>query len=208
VIVFATVWMLGRSANVYSTYERCLLVVGVLLALLAVRQWAFAVLLAVMLAPVGVDRAIRKRPPRRAPAVGAVIAGVAGVSAIVGLVVAMSAPAADLTRSYPNAAADRAAEAAGPIYGGVEYTDWLLWRHPELAGRVVFDVRYELLRRSEVKRLVLFDAGSGIDRPLGSPKVFVLDPDVDSRAVKGLRPDVRTVYKTDHAVVAVSRDES
>jgi hypothetical protein len=38
--------------------------------------------------------------------------------------------------------------------------------------------------------------------------VFVLDPDVDSRAVKGLRPDVRTVYKTDHAVVAVSRDES
>jgi hypothetical protein len=59
-----------------------------------------------------------------------------------------------------------------------------------------------------VKRLVLFDAGSGIDRPLGSPKVFVLDPDVDSRAVKGLRPDVRTVYKTDHAVVAVSRDES
>jgi hypothetical protein len=208
VIVFATVWMLGRAANVYSTYERCLLVVGVLLALLAVRQWAFAVLLAVMLAPVGVDRAIRKRPPRRAPAVGAVIAGVAGVSALVGLVVAMSAPAADLTRSYPNAAADRAAEAAGPIYGGVEYTDWLLWRHPELAGRVVFDVRYELLRRSEVKRLVLFDAGSGIDRPLGSPKVFVLDPDVDSRAVKGLRPDVRTVYKTDHAVVAVSRDES
>jgi hypothetical protein len=208
VIVFATVWMLGRSASVYSTYERCLLVIGVLLALVAVRQWAFAVLLAIMLAPVGVDRAIRKRPPRRAPAVGAVIAGVAGVSALVGLVVAVSAPAADLTRSYPNAVADRAAEAAGPIYGGVEYTDWLLWRHPELAGRVVFDVRYELLHRSEVKRLVLFDAGSGIDRPLGSPKVFVLDPDVESRAVKGLRPDVRTVYKTDHAVVAVRRDES
>jgi len=207
-IVFATVWMLGRSAGVYSAYERCLLVVGVLLALVAVRQWAFAVLLTIMLAPVGVDRAVRRRPPRRAPAVGAVIAIVAGVSAVVGLVVAVSAPTADLTRSYPDAAADRAAEAAGPIYGGVEYTDWLLWRHPELAGRVVFDVRYELLRRSEVKRLVLFEAGSGIDRPLGSPKVFVLDPDVESRAVEGLRPDVRTVYNTDHAVVAVSRAKS
>lgn len=208
VIVFATVWMLGRSASVYSTYERCLLVVGVLLALLAVRQWAFAVLLAVMLTPAGVDHAIRKRPPRRAPAVGAVIAAVAGAAALVGLVVAVAAPMSDLTRSYPSAAADKAAAAAGPIYGGIEYTDWLLWRHPELAGRVVFDVRYELLHRSEVKRLVLFDAGSGLDRPLGSPRVFVLDPDVESRAVKGLRPGVRTVYKTDHAVVAVTRAES
>lgn len=212
VLVFATVWMLGRAAGIYSTYERCLLVIGVLLALLAVRQWAFAVLLTIMLTPVGIDRALRKREPRPAPPVGAVIAGVAGISALVGIVVAVCAPATDLTRSYPNAAADKAAEVAdqssAPVYGGIEYTDWLLWRHPELAGRVVFDVRYELLRASEVKRLVLFDAGSGIDRPLGSPKVFVLDPDVESRAVEGLRPDVRTVYKTDHAVVAVIRDES
>jgi len=212
VLVFATVWMLGRAANTYSTYERCLLVVAVLLALVAVRQWAFAVLLAIMLAPVGFDHALRKRPPRRAPVVGAAIACVAGVSALVGIVSALSAPVVDLTRAYPNAAADKAAKAAGrsgaAIYGGVEYSDWLLWRHPELTGRVVFDVRYELLRRSEVKGLVLFDAGSGVERPLGSPRVFVLDPDAESRAVKGLRPDVRTVYKTDHAVVAVIRDES
>jgi hypothetical protein len=211
-VAFGTVWMLGRAAAVYSSYERCLLVVGVLLAFVAVRQWAFAVLLLIMLAPVGVDRAIRRRPPRRAPVVGAVIAGVAGLCALVGLVVTLSAPMTDLTRSYPDAAADSAAAVAartgGPVYGGIEYTDWLLWRHPELAGRVVFDVRYELLRRDEVKRLVLFDAGTGVGRPLGSPGVYVLDPDVEKQAVKALRPDVRTVYNTDHAVVAVARHES
>ena len=211
-LVFATAWMLGRSAGTYSTYERCLLVIAVLLALLAVRQWVFAGLLVMMLTPVGFDRAIRRRPPRRAPAVGAAIAIVAAVGAVVGTVEALRAPQADLTRAYPNVAADRAAEAVvrsgTPVYGGVEFTDWLLWRHPELAGRVVFDVRYELLRRSEVKRLVLFDAGSGIDRPLGSPGVFVLDPDAESHAVEGLRPDVRTVYKTEHAVVAVVRNAS
>jgi hypothetical protein len=177
---------------------------------LAVRQWAFAGLLAIMLAPAGIDHAIRKRQPRQAPAVGAAIAGIAGASALVGAVWALWAPMSDLTRNYPNVAADKAAEAAvqsgEPVYGGVEYTDWLLWRHPELSGRVVFDVRYELLRRAEVKRLVLFDAGSGIDEPLGSPGVFVLDPDAERRAVEGLRPDVRTVYKTDHAVVAVVRN--
>jgi hypothetical protein len=212
VLAFATVWVLGRAAGVYSTYERCLLVIGVLLAFVAVRQWAFAALLLIMLVPVGMDSALRKRPPRRAPVVGAAIAIAAGASALAGIVVVLSAPVTDLTRSYPNAAADLAAAAAArsgaPIYGGVQYSDWLLWRHPELAGRVVFDVRYELLRRSEVKRLVLFDAGSGIDKPLGKPGVFVLDPDVEKQAVTGLRPDVRTVYNTDHVVVAVKRDES
>ena len=70
----------------------------------------------------------------------------------------------------------------------------------------MFDVRYELLHASEVKRLVLFDAGSQTDAPLGRPVAYVLDPDIEKDAVKGLRPDVRTVYKTDHAVVAVARN--
>ncbi len=70
----------------------------------------------------------------------------------------------------------------------------------------MFDVRYELLHASEVKRLVLFDAGSQTDAPLGRPVAYVLDPDIEKDALKGLRPDVRTVYNTDHAVVAVARN--
>jgi len=57
-----------------------------------------------------------------------------------------------------------------------------------------------------VKRVVLFDGGSLTDAPLGRPVAFVLDPELEKDALKGLRPDVRTVYNTDHAVVAVVRN--
>jgi hypothetical protein len=207
---FATVWMLGRSAASYSAYERWLLGVSVLLALLAVRNWAFASLLLVMLAPQGFDGALRKQPTRAAPLVGAVIAVVAAVGALAALIGALGSSEANLTRNYPAAAARAAATAAkspgSQVYAGIPYADWLLWTHPELAGKVVFDVRYELLRTPEVKRLVLFDSGSRTGDPLGRPAAYVLDPQTEKDALKGLRPDVRTVYNTDHAVVAVVRN--
>ena len=210
VLVFATVWMLGRSASSYTAYERWLLLAAVVLGLLAVRNWAFASLLLVMLAPQGFDKALRKRSPRPAPAVGAVIALVAAASSLAGIVGVLGSSETSLTRNYPAGAARAAAAAASAphaqVYAGISYADWLLWTHPELAGKVVFDVRYELLHSSEVKRLVLFDGGSQTDVPLGRPVAFVLDPQVEKDALKGLRPDVRTVYHTDHAVVAVVRN--
>jgi hypothetical protein len=206
-LLFAVSWMLARAPAVYTLYERCLLVVAVVLGLLAVRQWAFAGLLVLMLAPVGFDRAMRRRPPRAAPALGAAIALAASLAALVGTAGAFSAPSAKLAANYPPGAADAAARAAGSapmIYASEEFADWLLWERPDLAGRVVFDVRYELLHPAEVKRIVLFDLGSGLDDPLGAPGVYILDPMRVHHAVDGLRPDVRTVYKTDHAVVAVA----
>lgn len=210
ILAFSTVWMLGRSASSYTTYERWLVGASVLIALLAVRNWTFASLVLVMLAPQGFDRALRKRPPRPAPATGAAIAAVAAVAAAATMVGSLNASEPKLTRNFP-AGAGRAAAAAAShpgaqVYAGIQFADWLLWAHPELAGKVVFDVRYELLKSSEVKRLVLFDNGSQVDTPLGRPVAYILDPDIEKDAVKGLRPDVRTVYNTEHAVVAVARD--
>lgn len=208
-LLFGSVWMLGRAGRAYSLYERCVLVVAVLLGLTAVRQWAFSGLLLVGLAPVGFDQAFRRRPPRAAPVLGTVIALVAGVAAVVGTVDALSAPHADLARNYPARAADATVRAAGSgrtVYAAEEFADWLLWEHPELAGRVAFDVRYELLDQPEVRRIVLFDAGSGLGDPLTRPGVFILDPKRVRHAVDGLRATVRTVYKTDHAVVVVPRN--
>jgi hypothetical protein len=212
VLLFAAIWLLGRTAGTYSAYERVLLVVAVVLGLLAVRNWPFSALLLLQLTPVGLDQALRRRPEREAPPIGAVVAGVAAIAAVVGTVAALGHSESGLAKRYPPAAADAAARAVartgGPVYGGVQYSDWLLWRHPELAGRVVFDVRSELLNATELKRLVFFDAGSGLDRPLGGPRVYVLDPKSQDDAVAGLRGNVRTVYETERALVAVSRKTS
>jgi hypothetical protein len=209
-LVFATVWMLGRVRAFYSGYERLLLGGAILLGVLAVRDWPFSVLLLLALTPAGFDRAIGRRRVRDAPWIGALIAPVAVSAADIGLVTALRQPVANLTSEYPAQAAAAAVRAAGrtdaTIYGGVAYSDWLLWTHPEVAGRIAFDVRYELLHADEVKQLVLFDAGSGVDRPLGAARVFVLNPDTQDDAIAGLRPDVRTVYETEHAVVAVTRN--
>jgi hypothetical protein len=210
VLAFATVWMLGRSSAAYTRYERGLLVTAVILVLLAVRNWAFASLLLVMLAPQGFDRALRKRAPRPAPAIGAAVAAVAALAAVVGLVASLTSSDSKLTRGYPPAAgraiADAASRPGARVYAGLKFSDWLLWTHPELAGKVVVDVRYSLLETSELRRLVTFDAGSRVDAPLGQPNVFLLDPDLEKDALTGLRPAVRIVYKTDHAVVAVARN--
>jgi hypothetical protein len=209
-LAFAAVWMLGRAAVSYTLYERWLLALGVALALLAVRNWSFASLLLVMLAPQGFDRALRNRAPRAAPAVGAAVAAVAAVAALAVIVSALAVSDAKLTTNFPSDAASAAAkEASSPgaqVYAGIQFADWLLWTHPELSGKIVFDVRYELLHDSEVKRLVLFDGGSQTDLPLGHPSAYVLDPDIEKDAVRGLGPDVRIVYNTDHAVVAVARN--
>jgi hypothetical protein len=207
VLVFASMWMLGRSGASYPPFERVLILIAALLALLAVRNWTFAVLLFVMLAPQGFDRTLRKQVARPAPAVGAIVAAASALGAIAAVVGALAHSNAKLTGDYPAGAASAAAAAArGPhaqVYAGISYADWLLWTHPELTGKVVFDVRYELLDASEVKRLVLFDAGSQTDTPLGRPVAYVLDPDLENDALQALRPDVRTVYDTDHAVVAI-----
>lgn len=211
-LLFLTAWMLGRSRESYSLYERMLLLLALALGLLAVRNWAFAALLVLMLAPVGFDRALRRRPVGHAPTVGAAIAVAAGIAALAGTVVALSAPNAKLTPSYRaeagQAAAIAAARTGAVVYGGPVFSDWLLWMHPELRGRVAFDIRYELLRGSELKRLILFSNGSGLDRPLGRPRVYVLDPHTDKQAVRGLRGAVRIVYETEDALVAVSRQSS
>jgi hypothetical protein len=53
---------------------------------------------------------------------------------------------------------------------------------------------------------VVFSGGSGLGEPLGDPRVYVLDRRSDKNAIDGLRKTVRIVYKTDTALVAVSRE--
>jgi hypothetical protein len=205
-LLFVLVWLLGRTRDTYTTYERVLLVTGTVIGLLAVRNWTFAALLAVMFAPVGLDRALRRRAPRPSPWFGAPIAGVVALATAIGAVAAVAHPGSELTRDFPGQAGSAVrSAAAGPdaqVYAGLKFADWLMWAHPDLEGKLVLDARYELLTSDEIKRLVLFGFGTGVDRPLGQPAVYVLDPATDDHAIAALRRHVRVVYDTDRVFVA------
>ena len=113
-------------------------------------------------------------------------------------------------KNYPPAAADRVAAEArarpgSTILATVRFGDWLLWRHPELAGRLLFDARYELLTSDEIERNALFRVGAGTDSALRRSSIVVLDPDTDDRAIAAIKPKTSPVFDNGHVLVAVER---
>jgi hypothetical protein len=61
---------------------------------------------------------------------------------------------------HPPAAAARIAAAAGAdgiVIADELDSDWLLWEQPSLAGRVAYDVRFELFGAREVGQIDLLD---------------------------------------------------
>ena len=209
-LLFGSIWLLGCVGDTYSLFERWLLVFSTIIGLLAVRNWTFSALLVVMLLPVALDRALRKRVPRAAPWFGAPIAGVIVVATAIATFASFANVPSKVTENFPPAAGLAVAEAArapdAQIYAGIKFADWLMWAHPNLEGKLVLDARYELLTVGELRRLVLFGLGTGVDVPLGRPTVYVLDPGTDEHAIAALRPDVHVLYDSDHAFVARVRN--
>lgn len=68
-----------------------------------------------------------------------------------------------LRRAFPPSAAAAVASAAGPhgiVLADDRHADWLLWEQPSLAGRVAYDVRFELFDKSELEQISLLKGGS------------------------------------------------
>jgi hypothetical protein len=178
--------------------------------LLAVRNWTFSALIAVMLLPVALDRALRKRAARPAPSFGTPLAGVVVVATAIAMIASLANAPSKVTENFPPAAGLAVANAArapdAQIYAGIKFADWLMWAHPNLEGKLVLDARYELLTAGELRRFVLFGLGTGVEVPLGRPTVYVLDPGTDEHAIAALRPHVHVLYDSDHAFVADVRN--
>jgi hypothetical protein len=58
------------------------------------------------------------------------------------------------------------------------HADWLLWERPELAGRVAYDVRFELLTRAQLARVVALERGGrpGFRREAAREHAVPFDP--------------------------------
>ena len=80
--------------------------------------------------------------------------------------------------------------------------DWLLWRIPDLRGRIAYDVRFELYDEPTLDRIIAFKGLHGDwHSTLDGYTVVVVDDAKHVRALRG-EPGARVVYRdSDIAVV-------
>jgi hypothetical protein len=165
VLAFVTVGLIARFGSRLTATERLILLVTLASGLLAIRNIIWFALAAVVLLPVLVDKVLVLPPLRwpRAPAAALAL----GLASAAALVVAV-APPSWYVREWPSAAGEQVVLAADPrarVLSDERYSDWLLWEHPELIGRVAYDVRFELFDRASLDRLYRYQnqigAGSG-----------------------------------------------
>ncbi|HEY4412201.1 MAG TPA: hypothetical protein VGN06_04315 [Gaiellaceae bacterium] len=172
----------GAHPRAITAFEAVALAVLLVSGLLAVRNavwfaFAAAVALSRLLDAVWPTRIDDSPSIRRMNRLVATVALVA--VAVLSAVQAVRLPAA-LHRAFPPSAAAAVASAAGRdgvVLADDAHADWLLWEQPSLAGRIAYDVRFELFDRSELEELTLLRAGSHpIWRSCGSTASVVTFP--------------------------------
>ena len=150
-------WLLGRTGRRASAFEKLAFVGLSLLAFDAVRNAVWLALLSLVVLPRLLDalRAPAVEPKRLNRMLA--IAMLAGV--MVATVAVAFKPASWFTQQYPAVAENAAVAAAGAqgrVFGNEAYADWLIFEHPQLAGRIAYDSRFELLTGRQLRSVTEF----------------------------------------------------
>jgi hypothetical protein len=160
----ATVVLVIWQRRRLSSFELVALALTLGGALTTLRGVVWFVLLAAICLPKALDGALglRDAPFKRKLNRG-VVALVALATLVCALVVPIRGP--DWLGSRMPAPLveplSRLAAGSEKVWGTDRTSDWLLWRIPELRGRIAYDVRFELLTRREVEALARYDAETG-----------------------------------------------
>ena len=156
VLGFATVALVARRWRGLSAFERLMLLALLANGLFALRNMVWFSLAALIVVPALLDDLLGKSEGQEPPVLvrrGLPLAGVAAALVAAGVVAVQ--PASWFEQRYPAAAADAMAVAAArdpeaTVFAEPAFANWLVWRHPELKGRVAFDARLELLTPKEL----------------------------------------------------------
>ncbi len=167
-LALAAVWLLARAGSRLTLFERLAILATVIAGFLAIRNITWFALAWVVLVPVALEAVLPAHEARRPGRPLRLLAG-AAVLAIPAAFVAMAAwPAKAYDSRWPEPAlravsqvAD--ADASARVFASERYADWLLWRRPELAGRVAFDVRFELYDDQQLGAIFRFRNRIGDD---------------------------------------------
>jgi hypothetical protein len=159
VLAFGFVWLAARPGSNLSRIEKLAGLLLVVFAFLAVRNWVWLALGAVALAPTALAGAsARSRRPIAIP-LNQVCAVTGSLLALIAAAI-LAAGHSSFNTTFPDPAAHAVARlaAANPkarIFASARWGDWLLWKEPQLEGRVAYDARAELFTSQQFKTIAL-----------------------------------------------------
>jgi hypothetical protein len=194
-------------------YEQVLLVVTLLMGLQTLRGVLWFTLVALMLIPALLDGVLKPNSAAmRFPLLNRSLVAISVAGIFMTLVGVAAKPSSWFERAYPQPvlAAVQRVEANDPhvrVFANEQYSDWLLLRRPELGGRLAYDVRFELLSRAQLERLVdIRRRVEGWQRAVSPYGLFVLRKGIESGLASALLREhgTRLEYRG-HDVIVISR---
>jgi hypothetical protein len=212
-VAFGTVALLARYPGRLTAFERLALLITLVAGVTAIRSIIWFALAALVLAPQLLDGAIsrgRRGSQQRGRAVLAMASAVALVAA---LSVVATRPESWFTAQSPHAGGAAVARfmdthPQATIFADDRYADWLLWEYPQLAGRVAYDIRFELLTLDQLNDLRAYRRVTGADwsAPASDFAVVAFDPRDQSNAHnEAVERSALTVVYRDPLIVVAAR---
>jgi len=205
--VAAALLLMRRCRSRLTFYELAVLAMTFVGAVQAVRGVIWFALAAAAILPVALDGVLTKADVE-APRVNRVIS----LAALAGLALALLAfvarPASWFVSEWPEARVAAVREAtrdpSARLWATDGTADWLLWRIPDLRGRIAYDVRFELYDQATLDRIVDYGSRTGDwRRSLAGYRVVVVD-ERRHLAALAAEPGARVVYR-DHDIAVVVR---
>jgi MFS family permease len=155
-----SVWLMGRSGRRMPAFDQLALLALAVGAVFAVRNVSWYGLGAMILLPPTLTTQFSSGSPAlRHPRINLSLLAISGGILLVALLSVATRPTSWFAAGYDGrafAAVSQIArqEPSARIYVDNRYADWLLWRDPALAGRMGYDIRFELLTTGELQSLI------------------------------------------------------
>jgi hypothetical protein len=211
VLAFGFVWLVARPGSDLSRIEKLVGLLLVVFAFLAVRNWVWLALGAVALAAPALGR-VSTRSRRPVPVPLNQVCAVAGSLLALIAAAVLAAGHSSFSTNFPDPAAEAVARlaAANPtdrVFASARWGDWLLWKEPQLAGRIAYDARAELFTTAQFKTIALSRATPALLPQLRRRfRIFLVDRSDEPEVYSTLRRQGKVAYDNgDTLVVSFAR---
>jgi hypothetical protein len=210
VLATAALWLVGYSRKRLSLFEHLALLAMLFAAFDTLRSIVWFALVVAMVVPRALDGLWPVRPAMLRHRVNVVLALGSLTVLIIALGATAARPGAWYMRGYPQNAvgAVRKVTDGDPslrVFANEAFGDWLLWNVPNLAGRIAFDARFELLTDKRLRSLANFRNRSSTTWPRAARGygLLVLDSETERPTITFLRrrDNARTLYDDRYVTV-------